>query len=686
MRRLIEFIAASASGVSDRRAVWGAHRSAMLRCLLTAAALFTAPGSYAFAQPSPEESAGPESDASGSKTPLNLRALIDAVGGGGGGAVHLPEDDEKIPSTAAAAVEPDGQFVRVGADDRVTVHLKNMPLADAVRMLGEPARKNIVLLKGVEGMVTATLFNVTFDAALDAMLIANGLAYRREGDFIFVMTQEEARQLELAERKLETLVYRLSYMNADAAKIVIEPLRSEQGKIVVTPASKIGLGGEAGLKDTEGNALAGSDTIILTDYPENLSAMVRVLDEMDERPQQVLIEATILRATLTEDNALGIDFTTVGGIDFTELNSVSPAAQNITTGLTPADKLDDTTLTVRTDFNAAVPAGGFTFGIIKDQIGVFIRALEEVTDTEVIANPKVPALNKQYAQLIVGRRDGYLTTVVTETTSTEKIEFLETGTILSFRPFIGKDGYVRMEIHPKDSTGGLTATNLPFEQTTEVTTNVMVRDGHTILIGGLFREVSSAGRGQVPGLGNLPIVGPLFRTTIDNTVREEVIILLTVRIIKGAADEAAAEELLQDVERFRVGARSAVQWFGRERLAQAHYAWALQHLAAGRIDKAEWDARMALNNFPRHVHAAQLIEKIRGERAWETEASAVRTFVRDLIMRESGPLTPAFGRPAPPFELPEGIRGDGGLDEADNDLPAGEWKESAQPGAEGGSS
>src|SRR5690606_22979737 len=97
------------------------------------------------------------------------------------------------------------------------------------------------------------------------------------------------------------------------------------------------------------------------------------------------------------------------------------------------------------------------------------------------------------------------TTTVTQTSSIQNVEFLETGTQLRFRPYIGDDGYVRIEVHPEDSTGGLTAANLPFEQTTEVTTNIIVRDGHTILIGGLFREVTSASRSQVPLVGNVPV-------------------------------------------------------------------------------------------------------------------------------------------------------------------------------------
>lgn len=548
-------------------------------------------------------------------------------------------------------------YVHVGVDNRVTMHPSSsgLPLADALHMLSAQSKRNIILTDGVSGTANASLYNVTFEEALNALLVANGLGYRARGKFIYVYPLEDLARIQQSERKIATRVIRLNYMNAAAVSQLVTPLLSETGTIQITPPSKVGLGGEAGPEDTEGDTVVTNDIVILTDYVKKLNEIEKVIQELDVFPRQVLIEATILRATLNEDNALGIDFTTLGGIDFGTVNSVSPGAQSITTGNIPNALLNDTSFTVRTDFNANVPGGGFTFGVIKDQIGFFIRALESVTDTDVLANPKVLALNKNPGQIIVGRRDGYITTTITETTAVQTVEFLETGTILTFRPFIGDDGYVRMEIHPKDSTGGLTQANLPFEQTTEVTTNVMVKDGHTILIGGLFREVNTETRGQVPLLGNIPIAGALFRSTQDTTVREEVIVLLTVHIIKGEADTQASSELEEDVERFRVGMREGMQWFGRERLAQTHYAWALQHLEAGDLDKALWDAKIAVHNFPRHIHAFKLIEKIRGRRTWESEASSIRNFVRDRIQEESGTIQPSFGRPALPFSFPEGF-------------------------------
>jgi len=546
------------------------------------------------------------------------------------------------------------QYVRVGVDERVTMHVSGLPLADAVRMLSEPTQRNIILGPNVTGTVGATLYDVTFEEALNAMLISNGLGYREQGNFIFIHTAEEIERMRKSSKRMETRVFRLSYVRAAMVKDMIEPLKSEDGVITITDEAKVGLGDESGLAETGGDDTTQPEMLMIRDYEGVIDEMEHVIREVDRRPKQVLIEATILRASLNQSNALGIDFTTVGGIDFAELSSTSNAAQDIATGATPAAFLDDTTLTARTNFNNAVPNGGFTFGILKDQVGVFIRALEQVTDTNVIANPKVLALNKQPGQMLVGNRDGYITTTITETTAVQNVEFLETGTLLTFRPFIGEDGYVRMEIHPKDSTGGVTAANLPFESTTEVTTNIMVKDGHTILIGGLFREVSTASRSQVPGLGDLDFLGPLFRSTNDNTIREEVIVLLTVRIVKEPNDYAAGEALYEDVERIRMGARKGMQIIGRERLSQYHYQKALEYFDVGDMSKAQFYARLALNGHPQHTHARKLLEQIEGKREWESEASSIRSVVRDLIRKDRGEAPSAeHARPGPPFDLPE---------------------------------
>ena len=188
----------------------------------------------------------------------------------------------------------------------------------------------------------------------------------------------------------------------------------------------------------------------------------------------------------------------------------------------------------------------------------------------------------------------------------------------------------------------------------------------TILIGGLFREVTTDAKKQIPGLGNLPGVGALFRSRDDSTSREEVIILLTVHIVKDTERYSEESlELYENLERIRVGVRQGLMWHGRERLAQAHYRKALAKHAAGDIDKALWHADMALLCNPRFLQAVQLKENILGRREWDEDTSFGRAFLHRLIAREKGYDLHSFGRPGLP---PKGLgQGDQEKDEQANE-------------------
>ena len=191
-----------------------------------------------------------------------------------------------------------------------------------------------------------------------------------------------------------------------------------------------------------------------------------------------------------------------------------------------------------------------------------------------------------------------------------------------------------MDIHPEDSSGGLTPENLPFKDTTEVTTNVMVRDGHTLVIGGLFRDVTTSRNDQIPWLGNIPLIGPLFRGKIDTAVREEVIVLLTPHIIDGDEASETSAWALDEVERWRILAHRGLMPWGRERLAQTHYRWALEHHRAGRLDAALWDLDLALSLNPRFIEADGLREELTQVATEEPDASIVHNLVLQLIEEE----------------------------------------------------
>jgi hypothetical protein len=206
---------------------------------------------------------------------------------------------------------------------------------------------------------------------------------------------------------------------------------------------------------------------------------------------------------------------------------------------------------------------------------------------------------------------------------------------------VAKDGYVRLELHPEDSDGGVTVTDnlaLPSETTTELTTNILVRDGHTVVLGGLFREETANKRSQIPVLGNLPGVGPAFRYTKDETERKEIMILITPHIVRQVPDEEVSQMIRDDIERFRIGQRRGVQWWGRDRLAQAHMNWARQAMSKGNRSMAMWNVDLALSLEPTLEEAIRMKERLSGRPYWADYAqdSAIKYVVQRMIMHDLG--------------------------------------------------
>lgn len=545
----------------------------------------------------------------------------------------------------------DSSSVSVSDAGLLEVHVRDIEIATVLEMLSYQARSNIVATKSVRGTISANLYGLTLEETLEAILTPNQYAYRQVNKTIFVGTPEEiAAQLPPP----MTRVFKLKYITKREALNAVTMVLGPNGIAVAGGEESDGSSSESE-DDNYAATEASSDYLIVTDTPQRLAAVEALLRDIDVRPKQVLIEATILRATLNEDNQFGIDFTLLGGMDFEDVSSISIASSNLLTGQTPSAKFEQTTFNVNTNLIGDNLDTGFTFGIIKNSVATFVRALEEVTDVVVVANPKIIALNKQKAEVIVGRRDGYLTTTVTETAAIQTVEFLETGTQIRFRPFINDDGTVRLAVHPKDSNGGLTAANLPFEETTEAHATILVDDGHTVLIGGLFRERTISSKGQIPVLGDIPIAGLLFQHHSDATVREEVIILLTVHVLKDTDEEYERyAALLDDVERIHVGSRMGLLGTGRERLAQAFYQEAIRQTEQGNTDRALLNTRMTLHNNPKHLAAFKLKERLLGRRLWDNEGTRTRLFLLDLIRQEQTSLektdnSALLGRP--PLDL-----------------------------------
>ncbi len=516
------------------------------------------------------------------------------------------------------------QEQQAGADGIIPSLVHDGDIVELLRMLSIACNRNIIPSKAVSGNVRVNLFDVTCKEALDAILPANGYKYEEKGAFLFVYSEDEYNRLQAINRKTETRVFALNYIPVDAAEELIQPLLSSKGALSMSPKTD-------SMQLQTGDNWATHNCIVVIDYPDNLDMVGNVLQQVDVRPPQVLIEATILVAAVNDTNEMGVDFNVLSGVDFISSNGgiAVPAVDTAING---------TDVTAGTGFTSKLSDGGLSLGIVKNNISVMLKALESVTDVVTLGNPKILTLNRQSGQVIVGNKDGYITTEVSQTTATQTVQFLETGTQLHFRPFVMNDGYIRMELMTKDSDGGVESKGdfvLPSEQTAEVTSNVLVKDGNTIIIGGLFRDKTSVTRSQVPYLGEVPLLGNLFRGQSDNVEKEEVIFLITPHIIQESADYASCDKIKDNIDRLVRSGHSNLMPFGRSRLADYYYRKARISVEMGNLDDARLQIDRCTDIMPIHQDALVLQEKLSDEEIIESDKNTVKNFISKILQQDT---------------------------------------------------
>lgn len=586
----------------------------------------------------------------------------------GAGAALARAADSRSGARVANAAEGKSQpkdqpKVKVSEHNTVDLHVKDEDLVSVLEMLSISARKNIIVSKNVTGKVTMNLYTVSFYEALDALLHANGFAYVEKGSFIYVYTLEELEKIEKTFKKRVAKIVTLNYVNAPDAAAFVKGMLSKDGEIKATPNNED--------FSMPANAPVGKDSwalgasLVITDYEENLKAIEALLIELDTKPAQVLIESTVLQTKLTEENAFGIDFAVIGSVDFTDFittvagpRGVANSLINGGTGALGFTPPDNTGRAIQSTVGGTGGAGGFKAALINNGVGVFLRMLDEVTDTTVLANPKLLTLNRQPSRVLVGRRVAYLSTTATDTSTTQTVQYLDTGVQLYVRPFVSKTGDIRMEIKPQVSTadikeikaaGGGTVT-VPDEVTQEVVTNIMVPDGMTVVIGGLFTETTTAGRSQIPGLGDLPIIGAAFRGVADKTARDEIIFLVTPTIVadKTLIDQGDRAKAVEDD--LRTGAKNSLLVWSREKRTSQFNMQAEQKAREGDFNMAIWLINQSLKLNPQNEDALRLRERILGQReVWPTNSKLQGLFNngrQDELQKINPPV------PAPAYESP----------------------------------
>lgn len=550
------------------------------------------------------------------------------------------------------------QKVELSETGAIDLHVKELEITKVLQLLSIQSKRNIIASRGVENAkVSADLYGVSFEQALKSILEPNNFGYIEEGNFIYVLTEEEIQKRKDKDRKLKTHIYRLDYLRAEDAAGFVTPMLSDNGAITASGSVEAGI--DPGIDSAGADQYAGPATLVIRDYEESVEEIVTILDELDLQPRNVIIEATVLRSTLTENNQFGVDFAL-----FTDLTGTSPL--DIVDGAISGGAPDNQRF-------GAVESGGnydsdsaVKLGFVAGDAAVFISALDSVTDTTIVATPKVTVLDRTATKILVGEKIAYLSTTVTETSETQTVEFLEVGTQLNVRPFVSSDGKIRLELRPSVSDATIRtigSTDAPDESTVELVTNVIVDSGQTIVLGGLITDDTSISRNQVPGLGDIPILGKAFQGQDDTVGRSEVIFLVKATVVGNDTLNALGDEGMARINVARVSEREQLLPWSRVKMTTSHmsnarkcYDEALTLTGAAKDDKmaqALYSVDMALHMNPSMVDALMLKEKITGKASYvKYEESIVKDTYEAVLDAE----LKALGVPEMPADLaPEAV-------------------------------
>ncbi|MCC9604554.1 hypothetical protein LOC68_27445 [Blastopirellula sp. JC732] len=479
------------------------------------------------------------------------------------------------------------RIIRGEGDDGLTIVIQDTDIREVLEMLSEQGNLNILPTNNVRGTVSASLTKVDVRTALNAILRSTGYITLEESGFIYVGTPAELHAMNNMGDRVQTRIYRPNYIRAVDLQTLLTPLLTpEVGVISVSTAAQIGIA--ANSNTAGGDDFAGTEAVIVRDYEHKLVEIDQAVRELDRRPLQVAIEATILSVKLDD----GVDI----GVNFEALRDKNTV--RLVSGF-PLSALDNLKLT----------DGGLKFGFLDSSLAVFIDALETFGDTSVIASPQLLVLNKQRAEILIGEQKGYISTTVTETASTQSVEFLEIGTQLRLRPFITDDGMIRLEVHPEISDGDVKVENqitLPNKVVTQVTTNVICPDGRTIIIGGLIKSDLRRNGSQIPYLGSIPLIGPAFRQKQEETSRDELIVLLTPRIVDAAHIPSDGEVLQGVFEQQHENLADKMSPLGKRYLGRKYYRMATAAWATGDAYSALRYCNLAIHFDTSSLEAAEL--------------------------------------------------------------------------------
>jgi type IV pilus assembly protein PilQ len=360
-------------------------------------------------------------------------------------------------------------------------------VSQAIFMLAQETGLNLIPSRNLRGQITLSLNNISTSEALKVILEEAHARIVPEGSLLKVVPVIE--QFEATEVETNVLVktYKIDYV--DTANLVATLTN------MLPDAEKI-------------DTVKGTNLLVVRGQRATVKKADALIKSMDVAPKQIVVEAKVVELR-TKDNAhVGFD------IKGTNPNDVNDIVQTLGLAGRPTD----------------TGAQGIYAQVLSGNVNAYFSALANLTGTNIVASPRITTLNDKPAHILIGAKYGYKTAVITETTTTQQIEFLEVGTSLTITPHITRDGFIQMTVEPKVSDGSV-VNDLPQENTTETKNEVMVQDGQTIVIGGLYKDKEVQTDTGVPFLMNIPFLGSFFRKTATEIEKHELLIFVTPHIL-----------------------------------------------------------------------------------------------------------------------------------------------------------
>ena len=455
----------------------------------------------------------------------------------------LPDPQEPAapvtPESFQARTPTPGEKIYTGHP--ISLDFKDGDLQDIFRLFADISGLNIVVNPGVSGKVTLKLNEVPWDQALDLILKANGLGYTLEGNVIRIARLSDLQKEEQDRRKLEeekALAGNLEVWNKTLSYAKATELQDTVKKVALSARGTITL-------DPRTN------TMIITDLPANLAKARDLIADLDRATPQVEIEARIVVTSRNFTRDLGIQwgfnhvqtpqFANTTNLTFPNSIIINGGAVPSSGGISPDAGAQSSAAGIGAagrGYAVNLPAAGFNSGIgisLGNILGNFnldvaLTALEQQGRGRVLSTPKVTTQNNHAAEI----KQGVQIPIQTVANNTVTVTFKDAVLTLKVTPQITEANTVILDLNVENNTPDLAnrVNGIPPINTQSATTQVLVRDGATAVIGGIFQSNEQSSQSSTPFLGRLPLLGYLFRNRFVSNTNNELLLFITPRIIK----------------------------------------------------------------------------------------------------------------------------------------------------------